>query len=373
MNNKILVISNMYPTEKHKSFGIFVKNQVEQLKSLGLDVVVIANNNPKKGKVNLIRKYGQWSWRFLLHLLLQGRKTSVVHAHYVFPSGLLALIHKKLYGTRFIVTAHGGDIDKMARKNSTLRSLTMKILKEADHVIAVGDELYDTIVKEFHVKESKVSIINMGVNLSVFKPLEKDEARKACRIGPNVTPLLFVGNVIEQKGLTELVRAFSELKKIKPEVELFILGSQNDQGYKNKLDELISSFSLDESIHFLGTKNQLEVATWMAAAEVFVLPSHIEGFGLVAVEAMACGTPVVGTRVGGLKYLLAENHGVLAEPKNAESLHCALVEVLSSNELRTLLINNGLTKAKENDQVTMTNKVVSLYQPDGKQDKLRGH
>jgi glycosyltransferase involved in cell wall biosynthesis len=362
MKNKVTVISNMYPTEVHKSFGIFVKNQVEALRNKGISVDVIAIDNPDKGKLNLLKKYGKWAFTFLFHLLFKGSRTSVVHAHYVFPSGWLAKWYKKLYGARFIVTAHGGDIDQMAKKSRRIKNMTKSILAEADHVIAVGQELFTTLETEFGVPPDKLSLINMGVNLEVFKPVDKAEARSRCGIPPSQTPLLFVGNIIEQKGLNELVEAFSQAKKDHPDYELYIIGSDKNQGYVQRLKALISETGSLESIHFLGTKNQSEVALWMAAAEVFILPSHIEGFGLVALEAMACGTPVVGTHVGGLKYLLNDGNGVLVEVKNPQSLKNGIETVLTSAEMKQNLIVKGLEKAKENDQNIMTDRVINLYQ-----------
>ncbi|WP_342433019.1 glycosyltransferase [Neobacillus sp. FSL H8-0543] len=368
-NNKVTVISNMYPTSEHKSFGIFVKNQVEALQNKGLDVDVIAIDNPNKGKLNLIRKYGKWMITFLFHLVFKGKRTSVVHAHYVFPSGYLAKWYKKMFGARFIVTAHGGDIDKMVKKNGRIYTATKSILKDADHVIAVGQELFGTLENEFGVPREKLSLINMGVNLEVFQNIDKAQAREGCGISKRTIPLLFVGNIIEQKGLNEFVEALAMLKRDNQDIELFVLGSDKDQSYFQKLKTLIANKDLTECIHFLGTKSQAEVARWMAAAEVFVLPSHIEGFGLVALEAMACGTPVVGTNVGGLKYLLGQGNGILVEVGNAELLKNGIQQVLTSENIKNELIKNGLEKAKENDQNIMTDRVIALY--NGKRKEAR--
>ncbi|WML59042.1 glycosyltransferase [Neobacillus sp. PS2-9] len=362
MKNKVTVISNMYPSREHKSWGIFVKNQVEALRNKGLIVDVIAIDNPNKGKLNLLKKYGKWFLTFALHLLFKGSRTSVVHAHYVFPSGMLAKWYKKWFGARMIVTAHGGDIDKMVKKNHRIYSMTKSILVDADQVIAVGEELYATLEEDFGVPREKLSLINMGVNLDVFRPIDKKEARERCGINTNQTPLLFVGNIIEQKGLNELVEAFSMLKKENPNYHLYIIGSNKDQNYFQKLQSLIKELGMTKSIHLLGTKSQAEVACWMAAADVFILPSHIEGFGLVAVEAMACGTPVVGTNVGGLKYLLNNENGVLVEVNDVISLKKGIESVLLSEEVKEKLVRNGLVKAQENDQNTMTDRVMNLYQ-----------
>ena len=108
-NQRVLVITNMYPTSEHKSFGIFVKNQVDALKKRQVHVDVIAVTNPKSGKVNVIKKYSAWFIKTILNLVTKGKTYDVIHAHYVFPSGFLGLLFKKLFGIRLVVTAHGGD------------------------------------------------------------------------------------------------------------------------------------------------------------------------------------------------------------------------------------------------------------------------
>ena len=213
MDKKILVISNMYPTEKHRSFGIFVKNQVEALKQQGLEVDIAAIYNPNSGKKNVIIKYLKWLLSVLVLLLFNGRKYDVIHAHYVFPSGLLGLLFKKLYGTRLVVTSHGGDIDKMARKSPRIYQWTLKILQEADEVIAVGDELYGTIEHEFKVDHKKLHLLNMGVNRQIFQHLGKEEARKNLSIPDQVMPILYVGNIIKQKGCIRFTGSYEEINR----------------------------------------------------------------------------------------------------------------------------------------------------------------
>lgn len=364
-DKKILVITNMYPTQNHKSFGIFIKNQVEALRKRGLHIDVSAITNPKSGKVNVITKYSAWMLHTFFLLLVKGKSYQLVHAHYTFPSGFLAILFKKLFGCRMVVTAHGGDIDKMARKSDRLFQLTKKILHTADHVIAVGEELREKIVDEFSVPAEKVSIINMGVNREIFKPYGKRKTREELGISAEEKVILFVGNILEQKGVLQLVDAFTAIRGQDDRVTLRIIGAEKDYFFKKKLDEMIAEGNLQESVQFLGVMEQREIARWMCAADCLVLPSHIEGFGLVALEAMACGTPVVGSDAGGLKYLLQDGAGITVPVKNSQELAHSLSFVLSSKDKRDVLIKNGMKKAEENDQERMLNRVVEVYFPTG--------
>ncbi|MGE8080466.1 glycosyltransferase [Peribacillus loiseleuriae] len=364
---RVLVISNMYPTEKHKSFGIFVKNQVQALKAEGLHVDVIAIDNPNSGKINVAKKYGFWFFQVMINLIFKGYKYDIIHAHYVFPSGFLGMFYKKIWKKRLIITSHGGDIDKMARKNATLFKITKQTLTYADHVIAVGEELYDTIHSEFGVEKESISLINMGVNRTIFKPVERPVSRKALNaLEANDPILLFVGNIIKQKGLLELIEAVKGMIEAYPSLKLYLIGAAKDERFKALLDQEIEASGLTRHVEHFHAMPQTDIAQMMSAADVFILPSHIEGFGLVALEAMACGTPVVGSNVGGLKYLLEDHNGELIVPQNAESLFLGIKKVLNDQDYAKTLVTNGLKKATENDQEKLTRRVIQkVYFPTG--------
>ncbi|MGD6875878.1 glycosyltransferase [Bacillus infantis] len=362
---KILVITNMYPSAENKSFGIFVKNQADALRKRGLTVDVVSIQNPAGGKIKVLAKYSAWLLKTVRVLLAQGKRYDIVHAHYVFPSGSLGLLFKRLFGTRLIVTSHGGDIDKMARKSPFIHQQTAKILANADHVIAVGEELHKTITEEFSVDKGRISIINMGVDRDVFHRRDKKAAKANCNIADSEMPLLFVGNIIKQKGLLELVEAVSIAAESHPDTTLYIIGAEKDPAFKQELTDHVKLLDMENRVFFLGVRTQQEIAEWMSAAEVFILPSHIEGFGLVALEAMACGTPVIGTEAGGLKHLLSNGAGEIVPVKNAAALSKGIEELLSSPEKRNQQILIGEKKAEENDQDRMLDRVMKVYFPTG--------
>jgi len=361
MKKKILVISNMYPSKKNKTFGIFVKNQVKALRDNGLKVDTLVINESRMGKVYVIQKYLKWMMSAMKDLLLKGKDYQLVHAHYVFPSGLLGLMFKRLFGTRLIVTAHGGDIDRMARKNKQIFNLTKKILHESDHVIAVGDKLKADIVKDFEIEEGKVSVLNMGVNRTVFAPVERQLARKQLNLNQDNPILLYVGNIIKAKGLLELINAYKVCKETIPSLELHLIGAKKEPSFYEQLVSIIRDNQLTD-ITFHEAKGQKEVAVWMNAADAFILPSHMEGFGLVALEAMSCSTPVIGSDIGGLSYLLDGQSGYKVLPKDSTSLANGIKEILINDELRTTIIKNGESKARAYDQEVVLQRLLEIYE-----------
>ncbi|GGG13078.1 LPS biosynthesis protein RfbU [Lysinibacillus alkalisoli] len=313
---KILIISNMYPTDNHLSFGIFVKNQVRALEEAGMNVVIAVNDDPTTGKWPVIKKYMKWGLKTLTTAFRQRKQISVTHAHYAFPSGMLALIVKRLFGIPYVVTAHGGDIERMAKKSTRLHNWTETILKNSEHVIAVGPVLAEQIEHDFSIPKEKISVLSMGVNRRIFYPIDKNIAREQVHLAQDAFHFLFVGNVIEQKGVEELVQAFQMVKtSCEKPVKLTIIGARRDEGFQKKLQPFI-----DEDVQFIDPLAQQELVKWFQAADVFVLPSHLEGFGLVALEALAAGTPVIATQVGGLVSLLNNGAGHLVPPHHASEL-----------------------------------------------------
>jgi glycosyltransferase involved in cell wall biosynthesis len=356
--NRVLIISNMYPSENSPTFGIFVKNQEVALVKEGVQADVLAITNASTKKQDVIRKYLSWIIRGIF-LLFKGYRYHTVHAHYVFPSGLIGLFFKLLWRSKLVVTAHGGDIDKMAKKSPLIQKVTRLILQRADFVIAVGQRLYQEIQDHYRVEPKKLLLLSMGVNRTIFRKIAENETMKS-KINTNSPVILFVGNITRDKGLIHLIKAFSLVKKQLAHAELHIIGSTKNKPFVEELTSFIKKDSI-EGITFHEPKPQHEIAEWMNAADVFVLPSFIEGFGLVALEAMACGTPVVASNVGGLAYLLNNGSGILVPPSDSKALSEGISQVLTNKATRDALIQNGLKRAEEHDQQNIINKLKEIY------------
>ncbi len=317
---KVFVISNMYPTKEHLSYGIFVKNQVEQLRDKGIETVLAVNTNPNTGKVNVLKKYASWALQGMSMFRKNKKSIGISHSHYVFPSGMFSYWLKTRYGVPYIVTAHGGDINKMARKNARIKGYTEKILQNADHVIAVGEELAADIKRDFQVSDDRISVMSMGIDRNVFhRPSSKKEVAQGLGMDWERVNFLFVGNIIQEKGVQELIEAFLKLDETYGNcAALYCIGSTKNEVFSTKMKDIAKK---SNNIHFIEPMPQKKLATYFQAADVFVLPSYIEGLGLVALEALACGTPVIASDVGGLHYMLQDGAGVLVPPKDAHALY----------------------------------------------------
>lgn len=223
----------------------------------------------------------------------------------------------------------------------------------------MGPALYREVVTTYNVPEYRVSLLNMGVNRMIFYP-RKEEASPFHQVDGEIH-LLFVGNLVKEKGVEELLSAISVLQQSGENIHLHLIGAAKNQAYEQRLHACVDALELRDITHFHGPKPQDEVARFMTHADLFVLPSHMEGFGLVALEAMACGTPVVASHVGGLSHLLSEGAGTLAAPKNITSLTSAIHHSLTQPELLKNQINKGFEKANRYDTHTINQDVIRLY------------
>jgi glycosyltransferase involved in cell wall biosynthesis len=208
------------------------------------------------------------------------------------------------------------------------RRRTEEALRSADGVIAVSHELADRVV-QMGADPERVFVNHDGVDTSLFCPGSKDDARRRLGLDPSTKRLLFIGNLVDVKGVDVLLIACCQLRRAKYAFELDIVG----QGpLRQSLEAQARRLGVDH-VHFRGALPQNELPDWYRAADVFVLPSRSEGVPNVILEAMACHTPVVATRVGGIPEIAAPEVCTLVPPDDATALANALAHALSTREL----------------------------------------
>jgi glycosyltransferase involved in cell wall biosynthesis len=181
---------------------------------------------------------------------------------------------------------------------------------EADQVIAISDHAYEQLTGAYRLDEGKVKMIPHGVDTDRFYPREEEHPA----VDPEKTTLLYVGRLGARKGLDLALRALARIDD--EEVEFLIAGTGRHEA---SLRALASKLDIEELVTFLGYVDDEELPTLYSSADVFVLPSRYEGFGLVVLEAMACGTPVVGTDAGGIPTAIDVGTGVTVQ-RNVEGL-----------------------------------------------------
>lgn len=306
---RILVVS-MWPSEEAPERGTFVERQVEALRELGHHVQVAPLTDIRTGPVRTPLKY--------LRLSRAARRIArrfdpdVLHGHYLVPTGAVVRRVSQRLGTPYVVTAHGTDV-RNAESNARIRAATIRVARDAGAVIAVSDALADDL---HHIAPElpRSTVIDMGIDALRFTPMP-DRGELAGRYGwrSDRRRVLAVGSLTTTKNHSMLVRAVAQIE----DVELTIVGEGEERA---PLRRLIDELGCGDRVRLPGRSAPVDLQGWLNSAEVVCLPSRSEGFGLVALEALACGTPVVVSRTAPVAALVTPDVGVVVDAGNVEAL-----------------------------------------------------
>jgi glycosyltransferase involved in cell wall biosynthesis len=307
----ILIVSQMYPGPADPDLGVFVRGQEEALLARGHRVRVVAVTRRRGGHA----KHLGFAVR-ANNAVLQ-RRPQVVYAHFLAPAGVLAAIACRLLPhTGLVVVAHGRDVRNIGERRGIARAMRM-LSRRADHVVAVSRYLADDLERRVPALAGRVQVVDAGVDVEArFTPGLHEDARTKLgdRWGspPAGTAFLFVGTFDERKNVLRLAEAFERIGS----GSLTLVG---DGPLRTELEGRAG-------IRVIGRVSHDEVVTWMRACEVLCLPSTVEPFGQVLIEAMGCERSVVATKVGGPPEFVPAGAGVLVDPTSVDDIERGLRE-----------------------------------------------
>ena len=278
----------------------------------------------------------------------------IIHAHFVYRPGYIATVLGRILGKPVVITAAGSDIHQNLYKEDRLfRKRTIDAMRWCSKIIALSEFLKKVIDKNGFAK--KTCIIPYGFSERELYPMNKDECRIKLYFKKNKKILLFVGNLVPVKGVDILIEAFKQVRHKESDVELFIIG---DGPEKNILEQKANKYKIDKVIHFLGSREHKVIPLYINSADVIVQPSRNEGRGVVILEALACGKPVVASRVGGIpETIVSDKLGILVEKENPEALAKGILKALSRSWDRAYQKN--FVKQFTNDR--LTEKITKVY------------
>ena len=223
-----------------------------------------------------------------------------------------------------VVKVHGSDLNVFARER--LRGAQIGwALRRARRVVTVSQALADKALA-LGVLPQRLEVLYNGVDKSRFSPMPRELARQALGLPEAGRWVLFVGNLKPVKGLAELLPAFAGVAAQHPDLQLALVGSGP---LRRTLTEQARALGVAERVHFMGSLPHTALKPWFAVAQLLCLPSHDEGVPNVVLEAMACGTPVVATRVGGVAEVLPALAGLLVPARDTAALQQALFTALA--------------------------------------------
>lgn len=279
-----------------------------------------------------------------LENLLEKEDIDIIHGHYLFPASAVAVEVGKEHGIKTYVTAHGSDMFELYKTQPLMRSTLKKVLKSADVVLAVSNALrHEIIATGVEGIASKTRLSWNSVDINRFSAKENTTFKE--ENGLEDKPIvLFVGNLIKRKNVESLLEA----KKIaNSDYYLVIVG---DGPLFKKLNNKVEEENIRDVI-FTGARDDVE--NIIPSCDVLVLPSFSESFGLVLIEALACGKPVIGSNVGGITEIINKNVGLLVNPNKVSSIASAIDKIINDEDLRVVLSLNARNRAMDFSEVTI--------------------
>lgn len=303
----------------------------------------------------------------------------LIHSHY-WMSGVAAGILQKEWNTPIVQMFHtlGHMKNKVAKHSTEIEGAyridgEKDIMNLASQIVAATPAEVEQMTNLYHVDGNKISIIPPGVDTSHFYPMPKDEAKAVIGIPPDVRMILFVGRIEPLKGVDILLHAIAVMRKdchheLCP-FHLAIIGGdpnglvEDTDSEIYRLKTLCNTLGLENMVVFLGKRDQTTLPYFYSAAEILVMPSYYESFGMVALESMACGTPVVASHTGGLAYLVQDGvTGFTVSGGDVRALARRLSQLLFDHELRLKIGTQAAEYAKSYSWEVITQRIQALYQ-----------
>jgi D-inositol-3-phosphate glycosyltransferase len=245
-----------------------------------------------------------------------------------------------------------------------------QLLKNADHIVVSSNKEKGQMVRNGEVLPGKISIVPCGVDTHLFKPSPSRQAKSHLSL-PDKRHILFAGRIDPIKGIDVLLKAMSIVKDhgdTADAIRLLVIGGDGNHplyprnSEMHKLRQLTTRLDLGDMVAFLGPQKQELLPFFYAAAEMCVLPSRYESFGMVALEAMACGRPVIASHVGGLPSFIQDKAtGFLVPGGNETLLAEKILTLLNDAPLRTRMGKEARQKAKEFSWQKIARQMISLY------------
>lgn len=256
-----------------------------------------------------------------LHAPLRAFAPDVVLAYWLYPDAFGAMRAARRAGLPLVVGARGSDLRV---RDAISKRLTRPVLHAAQRILVVSEDLGRVAVRDYGADPARVRAIPNGCDAAIFHPQPRDAARTALGIDAEAELVVYVGRLVPEKGLRELLDAAAALAPERPRLRLALIGDGPMRA------ELEGRLAADPSLRLAlpGALGPQEVARWMAASDLVTLPSYSEGHPNVLVEALACGRPVVATPVGGIPEVIDGDCGVLVPARDPAALAAGLAEVL---------------------------------------------
>jgi glycosyltransferase involved in cell wall biosynthesis len=371
---RVLVVSSTFPSAVQPTRGVFVRERVRRL-AARCDVVVIApipwfpfNSWIRRDRAAAPRveqqdgltvyhprffslpRYGKFldgAFYFLslvpfVTRLRRRFPFEVIDAHFAYPDGVAATLLARLFRRPVVVTLRGSIVRLSGYRLH--RPQLRWVLRQADRVTAVSESL-SRVAADLGRPRERVRVIPNGVDTTNFRPMSRLEARRLVGLPEQGPILLTVAGIYEGKGQHRVIEALPALLRRHPGL-LYVMvgGARPGEQYGRRLEETAARLGVQQHVRHAGSHPHRELARWFNAADLSVLATRSEGWPNVLLESLACGTPVVASRVGGTSEIVRHGEdGLLVRPGDDEALVGAILEALDRPWSRSALADRART------------------------------
>jgi phosphoheptose isomerase len=317
--------------------------------------------------------FASWVRRFARR---QREPYDICHANF-FMSGLVACQLKQSLGLPFVMTFHAlgrvrrqhqGGADEFPPEREQIED---RIVEEADHIVAECPQDEEDLIRLYNADPNRITLIPCGFDRTEFWPLQKAVVRVALGFAPDERIVLQLGRLVPRKGVDNAIRGFGRMvNKHGLDGRLIVVGGDNDRpdpgtsAELRRLMKVAADEKVKDQVMFVGQRGRDMLKYYYSAADIFVSTPWYEPFGITPVEAMACGTPVIGANVGGIKFTVRDGEtGYLVPPDEPDALGERLAHLYRHPKLLSVFRRQAIRRA--NDLFTwqkVTSAVAALYE-----------
>jgi glycosyltransferase involved in cell wall biosynthesis len=267
------------------------------------------------------RPLNGWSCARALHAPLKAFAPDLVLSYWLYPDAYGAMLAARKAGLPLVAGARGSDLRV---RDAVSRALTRPVVNAAQRLLVVSEDLGRVAAENYGADPARIRTIPNGCDASLFHPADRAASRTRLDIAADAEVVTYVGRLVVEKGLRELLDACRTLSAARPRLRLVLVGEGPMR------EEIATRLAADPSLQvtLAGAQPPAEVARWMAASDLVTLPSYSEGHPNVLVEALACGRPVVATPVGGIPEVVDAESGILVPARDAQALAAGLAQAL---------------------------------------------
>ncbi len=259
----------------------------------------------------------------------------LIHSHY-WISGVVGAIAQSRWHIPHLTMFH----TLGAAKNGTLSGENESdgriaherwLAMAADHIVVPAKRELDHLLGLYHARRSKISIVPCGVDLELFQPMAREQARLGLDLPLDVPIVLYVGRFAPLKGIERLLSAVQRLRRRFPRLQLMIVGGDGPGAETTRgLIDAARGMGIEDAVRFMGRVDQTRLPPYYCAADLLAIPSYYESFGLVVLEALACGTPVVATPVGAVETIVQSDlNGVIVAGNGTQDIADGIESILA--------------------------------------------